>query len=97
VFVSYARKDGYAFASKLYGDLEEAGETAWMDKNYLQPGVSWAREIEKAIDECSFLIAVLTQTYIFSEICRAEHMRALRKGKVVIPVQVKPLPHSSHS
>src|ERR1700683_472273 len=85
-FISYARKDGYDFASRLFRDLETTKCQAWLDKEYLQPGVNWAADIEKAIDSSNHLVAVLTQAYFDSEICRAEHMRALRKGKIVIPL-----------
>jgi WD40 repeat protein len=88
IFISYTRKDGAAFAAKLYSDLEEAGFTPWMDRTQLDPGVSWATEIESAIDRCAKMITILSVGYIDSNICRAEHMRALRKRKPVIPLLI---------
>src|SRR5215472_15630552 len=69
----------------------------WLDVSYLQPGTNWAAAIEANISSCDLLIAILTRAYIASEICRAEHMRALRERKMVIPILVdqgadRPLP-----
>ena len=49
VFLSYARRDGYDFVSKLRRDLKEAGYKPWVDINQIQPGEHWAEEIETAI------------------------------------------------
>ncbi len=54
------------------------------------PGANWAGDIEKAITGCDSVLAVLTRAYIGSDICRAEHMRALREGKLVIPLLFDP-------
>jgi WD40 repeat protein len=86
VFLSYARKDGSQFAARLYRDLQNAGCTPWLDANYLKPGTDWGSDIESAINACSLMIAIVTRAYVHSEVCRAEHLRALRTGKTLIPV-----------
>jgi NB-ARC domain/WD domain, G-beta repeat/TIR domain len=46
----------------------------------------WTTEIEVALDTAEFVLALLTSGSYASEICRAEQLRSLRKGKCVIPV-----------
>jgi len=86
IFVSYARKDGAALAARLRDDLTAAGFAVWLDTLGLHGGDSWTVEIEDAIDRAEVVLAVLTPGSYGSEICRAEQMRSLRKGKCVIPV-----------
>ena len=44
-------------------------------------------EIEKRIEWAEVVLAVLTPGSCGSEICRAEQIRSLRKGKCAIPVR----------
>ena len=53
-------------------------------------GASWTKEIEVALDEADFVLAVMTAGSYVSEICRAEQLRALRKEKLVIPLRAQP-------
>ena len=56
----------------------------------LQGGASWTADIEHAIDNSSVVLALLTAGSYVSDICRAEQLRSLRKGKRVIPVLAQP-------
>jgi hypothetical protein len=51
--------------------------------------VTWTKEIEEALDRAEVVIALLTAGSYASEICRAEQLRALRHGKVVIPIRAQ--------
>ena len=86
VFVSYAHKDGAELAFWLVEGLERAGFEAWIDRDRLNPGENWSREIEQALDRAEAVVAVLSPGAGESEICRAEHLRSLRKGRRVLPV-----------
>jgi len=86
VFISYARKDGADLAQRLQADLRAKRFDAWLDTQRIAGGVSWTRKIEKAIDDCKAELALLTPGSYESDICRAEQLRALRKGKSVIPL-----------
>src|SRR5262245_32381291 len=86
VFLSYARKDGVRLARLLSEDLTRAGFDVWLDTERIRGGAIWSRDIERSIDESDALIALLTAGAYESEICRAEHLHALRKKKCVIPV-----------
>ncbi|MGA8028294.1 MAG: hypothetical protein WB992_14215 [Bryobacteraceae bacterium] len=49
-------------------------------------GAFRSKDIEAALNGCEVLMAVLTSGSYVSRICRAEQIRALDEGKVVIPV-----------
>jgi hypothetical protein len=90
IFISYAREDGRNLALQLRDDLNTAGHQAWLDTSEIQGGADWARHIEDAIERCDMLLALLSAASYNSEYCRAEQMRAQRKGKRIIPVLVQP-------
>ena len=46
----------------------------------------WSQDIERAIERCEVVLALVSEGSYSSEICRAEQLRALRKGKRVIPL-----------
>jgi WD40 repeat protein len=90
VFISYARKDGSTLAQRLQKDLRELGFDAWLDTQRIHVGATWSADIERALDEAEYVLALLTQGSFISEICRAEQLRALRTGKCVIPLKAQP-------
>jgi WD40 repeat protein len=86
VFISYARKDGTELAKRLQGDLSSSGYDVWVDTQRIAGGASWTKEIENALDHSEVILALLSPGSFISEICRAEQLRSLRKGKCVIPI-----------
>jgi hypothetical protein len=86
IFLSYACKDGADLARRLHADLQARGFAPWLDKHRIAGGASWTDEIEQALDAAAFFLAVMTRGSYESEICRAEQLRALRKGKLLIPL-----------
>src|SRR2546426_65193 len=89
VFISYARKDGAELAQRLRKDLEAKGFEAWLDTSRNSGGATWTVEIERAIDRSQVVLALLTRGAYVSDICRAEQLRSLRKGKSVIPIMAQ--------
>ena len=89
IFISYARKDGAELAQRLQRDLAAQGFDAWLDTQRLAGvagGSTWTTRIEDEIDRRQVLLALMTPGSYVSEICRAEQLRSLRKGKRVIPL-----------
>jgi WD40 repeat protein len=86
VFLSYARRDASELARRLHNELSKRGFTVWIDTSGIPGGASWTEAIENAIDRCDALVALLSPAARQSPICRCEHLRALRKGRRVIPV-----------
>jgi WD40 repeat protein len=62
---------------------------AWLDSQRLSGGSSWTSEIEIALDASDVVLVLLSPGSYVSDICRAEQLRSLRKGKCVIPVLVQ--------
>jgi hypothetical protein len=87
--VSYAHADGADLAQHLVRDLAAGGMEPWLDTQRLYGGAIWTNEIEAALDETEVVLALLTPRFYTSEICRAEQLRSLRKGKCVIPLLVQ--------
>ncbi|MGO9273480.1 MAG: toll/interleukin-1 receptor domain-containing protein [Terriglobia bacterium] len=81
VFISYARQDAAQLAQRLQRDLSVQGFDAWLDTRRLAGGATWTVEIERAIDVAQMVLALMTPGSHVSEICRAEQLRSLRKGK----------------
>jgi hypothetical protein len=86
IFVSYARKDGAELALRLQKDLTAAGFEVWLDTLRIKGGDTWTVEIEQPIDRAEVVLALMTPESYGSEICRAEQLRSLRKGRCVIPL-----------
>src|SRR5580658_934660 len=59
VFISYAREDADR-ARRLFNSLTQAGAEPWLDVENLLPGQHWESEIEKAIKQTDFFIALLS-------------------------------------
>jgi WD40 repeat protein len=90
VFISYAHRDASELALRLQKDLNASGCETWLDVQRIGGGASWTADIEHAIDAASVVVALLTAGSYVSDICRAEQLRSLRKGKRVIPVLAQP-------
>src|ERR1700736_1810106 len=89
VFLSYARKDGEAFATNLRRRLqeEESEITLWQDRAEMEGGVGWWKQIEEALDDVRFLVIVMTPAGMQSEMTRKEWRYARQRGVNVSPVK----------
>jgi hypothetical protein len=89
VFLSYARKDGEAFATNLRRRLqeEESEITLWQDRAEMEGGVGWWKQIEEALDHVRFLVIVMTPAAMQSEMTRKEWRYARQRGVNVYPVK----------
>ena len=63
VFISYAKED-YNFAKNLYNDLKCEKIDPWIDNEDLLIGQDWKLSIEKAIQECNFFCALLSNNSV---------------------------------
>ncbi|MCP4646675.1 MAG: toll/interleukin-1 receptor domain-containing protein, partial [bacterium] len=59
IFISYAHEDEEA-ARRLFRHLKEAKFEPWLDKENILPGQLWAREIEEAIKESAYFLALVS-------------------------------------
>lgn len=89
VFISYARKDGEAFANELRERLKKDAPDipVWQDRQEIEGGVGWWRQIEEALERVEFLVIVMTDAVLQSEITRKEWRYARQQGVCVYPVK----------
>ena len=77
IFLSY-RSSEADFALRLAASLKNAGVKLWMDRLDIQPGDDWIHALQRAVNECAAVIAILSPDYIHSRYCRRELARADR-------------------
>jgi tetratricopeptide (TPR) repeat protein len=85
VFVCYAREDK-DFVLDLAEKLKHQGVSVWLDQWEIPPGANWSRTIEKALNECTHLLVVLSPPAVESDEVEAEWYEALDEKKVVVPI-----------
>lgn len=86
IFISYGRADARDLAIQLKDDLMSVGYSVWLDLNEIPGGADWSQKIEDAIEQSDIMIALLSPASYNSQWCRAEQLRATRKGKRLIPL-----------
>ncbi len=89
IFLSYARKDGEEFATRLRNRLqtEQPEIVLWQDRAEMEGGVGWWKQIEEALDQVRFLVIVMTPAAMQSEMTRKEWRYARQRGVNVYPVK----------
>lgn len=88
IFFSYSRDDRDV-ALRLAGILRSRGVNLWVDRLDIAPGEPFRQAIDAALDECSTLLVVLTNSSAASQEVETEWNSALAEGKQVIPVVVE--------
>lgn len=89
IFISYGRKDAKDLALSLAKDLRLLGYAVWLDLDEIPSGGSFTQDLERAIDACDAMLVLISHAGMASSWCRAEQMRAVRKGKTLIPLLVQ--------
>jgi TIR domain len=105
IFVSYRREDSAGHAGRLFDRLQEhfgRGNVFWDVSGSIKPGEPFPRAIERAIDSCETLLAVIGQHWLMGtdatgrrrleapdDYVRLELARALQRNIQVIPVLVQ--------
>lgn len=104
VFISYRREDSAASAGRLFDRFSDAlgAEHVFRDIDAIAPGAQFAKVIDKRIDTCDALIAVIGRNWLTvkdanghrrlddaNDYVKAEIRTALELGKRVIPVLVE--------
>jgi WD40 repeat protein len=88
VFISYARSDGEAFAKTLRERIlrEVTGLTIWRDREEMEGGLSWWRQITEALETVRVMVLVATPAAMRSDVVREEWRYARQRGVRVLPV-----------
>ena len=86
VFISYAHKDGAELAQRLQCDLVKEGFNAWLDRQRISGGACWTTEIETALDEAEYVLALLTPGSLrFGNLPRRAAALAPQKASALSP------------
>ena len=94
VFISYARRDGGAFAEELVDALDVAGFDAFLDRNDIAAGEDWEKRLEGLLAAADTVVFVMTPGSVASQQCAWEIKTAEGLGKRIIPVVLMPVPDS---
>jgi hypothetical protein len=88
-FISYAHRDGNAFARGLKEKLarREPEITLWKDQEQMAGGIDFEEQIRDAIDNVSYLILVQTPDALRSKWVEKEWRYARERGVCVCPVK----------
>ena len=92
VFISYARKDGAAFAEELVDALDVAGFNAFLDRNDIVAGEDWEKRLEGLLAAADTVVFVMTPGSVASQQCAWEIKTAEALSKRIIPVVLIPVP-----
>lgn len=87
-FFSYSRKDT-DFVLRLAKELRAAGADLWLDQLDIVGGERWDRAIERALQTCDGMLAVISPDSLASENTMDEVSYALEKGRLVVPLLLR--------
>ena len=90
VFISYSTDDTAA-AEQMRDGLEAASIACWIAPRDIAPGLDYGTQIIDAIEACTVLVLVLSESSNYSIYVRKEVERAIAKRKVVIPLRIQPV------
>jgi hypothetical protein len=94
IFLSYAHADSAA-AKRIASELGEVKLEVWRDADAVQPGQNWVVEIERALEEAGYLLALLSSASIVSQWVQHEWTTMLtrqlgsKNGGLVIPLRLE--------
>lgn len=85
--MSYSRSDT-SVAIKIATQLRNEGADIWIDRLDIPPGNTWDLEIEKALEECSYVLFICSQGSVSSENVLNEVYYALEEKKKIVPIKI---------
>jgi len=89
VFICYSRMDE-EFVLKLAKNLKLQGVPVWLDQWDIPIGANWNRTIERALNECTGILVVLSPSSVDSDEVQSEWLSALDEKKFVVPILYQP-------
>ena len=90
VFLSHSTKDNI-FVEKLYRRLKRDGVDCFYSPESIGWGANWVRALERAIDECSDIVLVLSPDFCNSEWSQVERTGAIANDPSGLERKVRPL------
>ena len=90
VFLSYSHKDE-TFVRELYRRLKRDGVECFFDKESIGWGDNWVLELEKGLDECTFIVLILTPGFCRSEWAKLERTSVMADDPAGMKKKIRPL------
>jgi hypothetical protein len=90
VFLSHSGKDK-DFVRELYRRLMRDGVSCFFDAESIGWGDNWVRTLERAIDECEFIVFVLSPDFCNSEWVEVERTSSIAGDPSGLRRKVRPL------
>jgi hypothetical protein len=81
--INYAPEDE-AFALRLYENLHNAGQTAWIDRHDVRQDEHWHQAINRALQTCTHMLLVWTKNAESSREIESEWVYFMSQGKPII-------------
>lgn len=94
IFLSHSKKDKTRFVYRFASALRRKGFTVWLDEDSLRTGEPFWESIARAIEECDFVVVVLSDNSITSngvaEELRTAQLQNFTTTKV-LPIRIDPI------
>ena len=87
VFISYSSRDN-EYVEQLTNALKVAGIAYWKAPDMISAGSNYAKEIPKAIADCSVFLLVLSKTAQESMWVEKEIDKAICSRKIILPIRI---------
>ena len=91
VFISYSHEDSEELANRIYQSLADEGIRAFLDDIDIRRGEDGFQVMENALEECKYLVCIVTAGWVGSKIARMEFNSVLLdedKRRKVIPLKM---------
>lgn len=88
IFISYSREDE-TFILHLASLLKDEGFTIWLDKERLDTGEIWSKELKEAITDCDAFIIVMSPDAEESKWVQNELRLAEKLKKPILPIHLR--------
>src|SRR6266566_3582312 len=90
VFLSHSGKDK-EFVKELYRRLTRDGVACFFDIESIGWGDNWVRALERAVDECSYIVFVLSPDFCNSQWAEVERTSNMADDPAGLKRKVRPL------
>ncbi len=90
VFLSYSHSDE-AFVRELYRRLKGAGVACFFDRESIDWGDNWVLKLEKGLDECDFIVPILTPEFCKSQWAQLERTSIMADDPAGLKKKMRPL------
>ncbi len=85
-YISYSRRDGLIYASRLVESLKSRGVNGYLQDDRIPAGSAWVDSLQEALNQADFAILVGTPGAFSSTYVTSEIRYLLDKNRVIVPI-----------